>query len=78
VYRCNPEGELVFVEVPAPTDEALQKVLHKIITRKMKLLTRTGAFGRKQRALTSYPPLASVGAYARVAVEIFGCAGSAV
>jgi len=57
VYRCNPEGELVFLEVPAPTDEALQKVLHKIITRtmkllirRMKLLTRTGAFGRKQRA----------------------------
>jgi len=50
VYRCNPEGELVFVEVPAPTDEALQKVLHKIITWTMKLLTRTGAFGKKQRA----------------------------
>jgi len=31
-----------FVEVPAPTDEALQTVLHKIITRTMKLLTRRG------------------------------------
>jgi len=25
VYRCNTEGEPVFVEVPAPTDEALCK-----------------------------------------------------
>ena len=33
VYRCDTEGEPVFVEVPAPTDEALQTVLHKIITR---------------------------------------------
>ena len=36
VYRCDTEGEPVFVEVPAPTDEALQTVLHKIITRLMK------------------------------------------
>ena len=42
VYRCDTEGEPVFVEVPAPTDEALQAVLHKIITRTMKLLTRRG------------------------------------
>jgi len=33
VYRCDTEGEPVFVEVPVPTDEALQTVLHKIITR---------------------------------------------
>jgi len=31
-----------FIEVPAPTDEALQTLLHKIITRLMKLLTRSG------------------------------------
>ena len=30
------------IEAPAPTDEALQTVLHKIITRLMKLLTRRG------------------------------------
>ena len=42
VYRCDTEGEPVFVEVPAPTDEALQTVLLKIITRTMKLLTRRG------------------------------------
>ena len=39
VYRCDTEGEPVLVEVPAPTDEALQMVLHKIPTRVMKLLT---------------------------------------
>ena len=33
VYRRGAEGVPEFVEVPAPTDEALQTVLHKIITR---------------------------------------------
>jgi len=42
VYRRNADGAPVFVEVPAPTDEALHAVLHKIITRMMKLLTRRG------------------------------------
>ena len=42
VYRCDTEGEPVFVEVAAPTDVALQTVLRKIITRMMKLLTRKG------------------------------------
>ena len=41
VYR-RTEGEPVFVAVPAPTDEALQALLHKIIGRLMKLLTRRG------------------------------------
>ena len=41
VYR-RTDGEPVFVEVPAPTDEALQALLHKIIGRLMKLLTRRG------------------------------------
>jgi hypothetical protein len=31
VYRRASHGEPVFVEVPAPSDEALQAVLHKII-----------------------------------------------
>ena len=39
VYCCDTEGEPVFVEVPAPNDEALQTALRKIITRLMKLLT---------------------------------------
>ena len=42
VYRRGIDGAPEFVEVPAPTDEALQAVLHKIITRLMKLLTRRG------------------------------------
>ena len=48
VYRCDTEGEPVFVDVPAPTDEALQTVLHKIITRLMKLLTRRGVLIEEQ------------------------------
>ena len=42
VYRPGTDGAPEFVEVPAPTDEALQAVLRKIITRTMKLLTRRG------------------------------------
>ena len=42
VYRYCSDGAPEFVGVPAPTDEALQAVLHKIITRMMKLLTRRG------------------------------------
>jgi ribosomal protein S27E len=47
VYRRGTDGAPEFVEVPAPTDEALQSVLHKIITRTMKLLTRRGGVGRR-------------------------------
>ncbi len=47
-YRRGTDGEPVFVEVPAPTDEALQAVLHKIITRMMKLLTRRGVLIEEQ------------------------------
>ncbi len=36
------------MEVAAPTDEALQVVLRKIITRAMKLLTRRGALLEEQ------------------------------
>ena len=48
VYRRSTEGELIFVEVAAPTDEALRAVLHKIITRILKLLTRRGALVEEQ------------------------------
>jgi len=41
VYR-RTDGESVFVEGPTPTDEELQALLHKIIKRLMKLLTRRG------------------------------------
>ena len=40
VYRRGTDGTPEFVAAPAPTDEALQAVLHKIITRTMGLLTR--------------------------------------
>jgi hypothetical protein len=48
VYRRDADGEPAFVEVPAPTDEALQAVLHKIITRMMKWLTRRGVLVEEQ------------------------------
>jgi hypothetical protein len=38
LYRFGTDGTPGFVEAPAPTDEALQAALHKIITRLMKLL----------------------------------------
>ena len=41
-YRCGTDGVPAFVETLAPTNEELQTVLHKIITRTMKLLTRRG------------------------------------
>jgi hypothetical protein len=40
VYRHRTDGEPASVEMAAPSDEVLQTVLHKIITRVMKLLTR--------------------------------------
>ena len=40
VYRRSADGTLEFVEAPAPSDEALQAVLHRIIARLMRLLTR--------------------------------------
>ena len=57
VYR-RTEGRPVFVEARAPNDEALQAVLHKIIGRILKLLTRR-ALWSKSRArptwLTAMP-----------------------
>ncbi len=49
VYRRNEAGP-VFVEVPAPTDEVLQTVLHEIITRMTILLTHRGVFVERQAA----------------------------
>ena len=40
MHRRSADGTPEFVEASAPSDEALQAVLHKIITRLMKLLTR--------------------------------------
>ena len=47
-------GEPVFVEVPAPTDEQLQALLHKIITRLMKLLTRRSALVEEEDGGSRY------------------------
>jgi len=49
VYRCDPQSEPVFVEVPAPTDEALQAVLHKIITRMTQAAHPSGEGWSKRR-----------------------------
>ena len=51
VYR-RTDGEPVFVEVPAPNDEALQALLHKIIGRLMKLLTRRGVLVEEEEGAT--------------------------
>jgi hypothetical protein len=44
----HTNGERFFVELPAPTDEALRAVVHKIIVRTMKLLTRRGVLIEEQ------------------------------
>ena len=48
MYRHRADGTPEFVALPAPTDEALQAVLHKIITRTMKLLIRRGVLVEAQ------------------------------
>ncbi len=55
VYRRATDGEPEFVEVPAPTDEALQAVLHKIITRRMKLLTRRALLVEEEGSTVRLP-----------------------
>jgi len=42
VYRSDAEGEPEFIEAAAPTDEALHALLHTVIARLMKMLTRRG------------------------------------
>jgi hypothetical protein len=42
VYRCGADGLSVFVEAVAPTDDELHALLHTVITRLMKMLTRRG------------------------------------
>ena len=55
VCRCDTEGEFVFVEVPAPTDESLQTVLHKIVTRMLKLCSSTSTPRRVSWARPTWP-----------------------
>ena len=42
LYRSDAEGGAEFVEAAAPTDEALHALLHTVIARLMKMLTRRG------------------------------------
>jgi hypothetical protein len=42
VYRCDADGKPTFVEVGSPTDEELDALLHALIARLMKMLTRRG------------------------------------
>ena len=42
VYRCDADGVPGFIEAGAPTDDELDALLHTIIARLMKMLTRRG------------------------------------
>jgi acyl-CoA synthetase (AMP-forming)/AMP-acid ligase II len=48
IYRISSEGAPVFQQTPAPTMEALQALLVKIITRILRLLTRQGLLIEEQ------------------------------
>ncbi len=48
MYRRGIDGTQEFAEVAEPTDRALQTVLHTIITRTMKLLTRLGCWSKRR------------------------------
>ena len=41
-YRCDADGVPGFIEARAPTDDELDALLHTIIARLMKMLTRRG------------------------------------
>jgi hypothetical protein len=40
VYRCDADGSPAFIEADAPTDDELDALLHTVIARLMKMLTR--------------------------------------
>lgn len=42
VYRSDAEGVVEFIEAAAPTEEVLHELLHTVIVRLMKMLTRRG------------------------------------
>ena len=42
MYRCDADGVPGFIEAGAPTDDELDALLHTIIARLMKMLTRRG------------------------------------
>jgi hypothetical protein len=57
VRRCGADGEPVFIEVGSPTDDEVHALLHTLIARLMKMLTRRGVVvedmgaGRAPRAV---------------------------
>ena len=60
VYRRSADGTPEFVEVAVPTVEALQAVLHRIITRLMKLLTRRGGGWSKRKVRLTWPTTTAI------------------
>jgi len=60
VYQCAA-GEPVFVELPAPGNESMQALLHKITGRLVKLLTRRSIFVEENEGATCLTDSASVG-----------------
>jgi hypothetical protein len=48
VYQIKPNGEIAFIQTPAPTDQALQVLLRSIITSLMKRLVRQGVLVQDQ------------------------------
>ena len=54
VYRPGTDGAPVFVEVSEPTDEQLQAVLHKIITRLTQAAHPSGGAGRRRGRFDIY------------------------
>ena len=59
VHRRGIDGAPKFVDVPGPTDEALQSVLRKIITRLMGLLTGGGCWS-KRRVRPTWPTATAI------------------
>jgi hypothetical protein len=48
VYQIKPNGELAFIQAPAPTEQVLQLLLRAIITSMMRCLVRQGVLVQEQ------------------------------
>jgi hypothetical protein len=48
VYQSKPNGDLAFIQAPAPTDQALHLLLRSIITGIVKLLVLQGVLVQEQ------------------------------
>ena len=79
MYRRGTDGAPEFVEVAAPTDETLLAVLHKIITRTMKLLTLRGLLIEEQgQTCRADNGSDSDEAHAHRPLQTAACAGASV